>query len=181
MWGYDPKDKGGFKVVCYTGDLSQLYITPLPDALDDFLQFKPCKITFVLENSYPGDICDFKDVFGISDKDKWDEFSNLYYNHISKGSINKLLGYPDLIQGDIFLESQLVTNGLYCGDPTGYNDPRRKELEKGISDWILLFQIDSDDNADMMWGDVGRIYFVIKKDDLNNLIFDKIWSSFQCC
>lgn len=91
-----------------------------------------------------------------------------------------MLGHPDLVQGDIFWESQLVSNGLYCGDNTAHNNPKIKELEQGIPEWMLLFQIDSDDNANMMWGDIGRIYFTIKKQDLKNKNFDTIWSSFQC-
>jgi len=54
------------------------------------------------------------------------------------------------------LECQLVTNGLYLGDLSGYKDPRRKELEPGADDWTLLIQIDSDDKAKMMWGDGGH-------------------------
>ena len=31
VWGFDPKDKGGFRVVYYNGDTLQLNVTPLPD------------------------------------------------------------------------------------------------------------------------------------------------------
>jgi uncharacterized protein YwqG len=69
---------------------------------------------------------------------------------------------------------------LYCGDPSGYNDPRAEGLKKDANQWILLFQIDSIDKAGMMWGDVGRVYFWIKKDDLEKKDFDKIWFVLQC-
>ena len=36
------------------------------------------------------------------------------------------------------------------------------------------------DDADMMWGDLGTLYFTIKKDDLAAGNFDRIWFSFQC-
>ena len=50
------------------------------------------------------------------------------------------------------LECELVTNGLYVGDPSGYNDPRAKELEKNVNDWTLLLQVDSDhEKTGMMW------------------------------
>lgn len=33
---------------------------------------------------------------------------------------HRIGGDPDVIQGDMYLECQLVTNGLYCDDSTGY-------------------------------------------------------------
>ena len=39
------------------------------------------------------------------------------------------------VQGDMQLEAQLVMNGLYCGDPSGYHDPRAAKLEKTCEEW----------------------------------------------
>jgi uncharacterized protein YwqG len=78
------------------------------------------------------------------------------------------------------LECQLVTNGLYTGNPSGYQDPRRKTLEAGAIDWTLLLQIDSDDRVGMMWGDVGMLYFWIRRQDLASRKFDKVWTILQC-
>lgn len=158
VWGFDPKDKGGFKVL-WSEDIDSLRVMEIPSDVEDYLRFAPCKITFECKESSPDE---------SDDDEELDD------------TINKLLGYPDLIQGDIFLEAQLVTNGLYCGDSSGYNDPRSSALESGTADWQLLFQLDSDDNADMMWGDVGRVYFTIKQDDLKNRRFENAWLAFQC-
>ena len=49
-----------------------------------------------------------------------------------------------------------------------------------MKDWRLLLQIDSDENCEMMWGDVGRIYFWIKTEDLKNRDFEKVWLILQC-
>ena len=106
-----------------------------------------------------------------------DQYLNLPQDY----SINKMLGYANNIQSEMELECQLVTNGLYCGDPSGYNDTKAKGLEKGTKDWILLLQIDSEDEkTGMMWGDVGRLYFWIKKEDLGNKDFNKTWMILQC-
>jgi uncharacterized protein YwqG len=94
---------------------------------------------------------------------------------------HQLLGYPDQIQGDMQLESQLVTHGLYCGDGTGYADPRRSELESGAREWRLLLQVDSDpEGLGVMWGDGGRIYFWSRGRDLIEQRFDATWLLFQC-
>jgi uncharacterized protein YwqG len=60
-------------------------------------------------------------------------------------------------------------------DGAGYGDPRVKKLEAGKSEWMLLLQIDSDDDAKMMWGDTGMLYFWIRKNDLKKLRFDHVW------
>jgi hypothetical protein len=54
------------------------------------------------------------------------------------------------------------------------------ELESGRYDWILLLQLDSDDDAGMMWGDVGMLYFWIKREDLKKENFDNVWMILQC-
>ena len=186
VWGFDPKDKGGFKVI-YEKNIENLKLTSLPKELEDWLIFSPCKLKFKEEKTYDTDpyaIYSKLEAEGIVDKESFDEeLSNIieeFYGD-NLGLNTQLFGYPYLIQGDIFLESQLVSNGLYCGDETGYNDPKAKELEVGVKDWGLFFQLDSEDNADMMWGDVGMLYFTIKEEDLKNHNFDNIWCIFQCC
>jgi len=59
-------------------------------------------------------------------------------------------------------QTQLVANGLYCGDESGYQDPKAKELESDAAAWNLLLQIDSDDCTGWMWGDSGTVYFWIR-------------------
>jgi uncharacterized protein YwqG len=61
-----------------------------------------------------------------------------------------------------------------------YHDPKAKELESGRNDWILLLQLDSDDDTGMMWGDVGMLYFWIRKSDLIIHDFSNVWMILQC-
>ena len=93
-----------------------------------------------------------------------------------------LLGYPQLVQNPMELECQLASNGVYCGNSEGYQSAQAKSLADGASDWQLLLQIDTDEEGpSWMWGDVGRIYFWIKRDDLASLRFQDVWLVFQCC
>jgi uncharacterized protein YwqG len=92
----------------------------------------------------------------------------------------KLGGYPNAIQGDMPLECQLVTHGLYCGDGSGYADPRRRELEKGAKEWGLLLQIDSCDEIGMMWGDAGMLYYWMRDADLKARKWGAAWLISQC-
>ena len=47
--------------------------------------------------------------------------------------------------------------------------------------WVLLAQFDSDDAANMMWGDVGTLYWMIRPEDLAARRFDKALFTWQCC
>jgi hypothetical protein len=48
----------------------------------------------------------------------------------SESPKHQVLGFPTAIQGDMMLESQLVSHGLFCGDARGYKDPRAKNLRR---------------------------------------------------
>jgi uncharacterized protein YwqG len=84
------------------------------------------------------------------------------------------------VQGSMELECQLVTNGIYCGDSNGYHSDKAKTLAPGAADWRLILQLDSDDEAEWMWGDAGRLYFWCREQDIAGHRFDKIWTVLQC-
>ncbi|GCE46378.1 uncharacterized protein YwqG [Thermosporothrix hazakensis] len=77
---------------------------------------------------------------------------------------HQLLGHPYQIQGDLLQECVRDTD--YQGPPT---------------DWRLLFQLDTDATAEMMWGDCGAIYFYILKRDLAARDFSHVHLILQCC
>jgi len=173
-WGFDQKDQNKFKVIYWNGNLNELERIDFPADLPEYSSFKSCAVAIKPGISLP--FCDhavYNDLTGAEEDKFWDEVYN-------DGNVNKLLGYSDNIQGEMELECELVTNGLYCGDASGYNDPKAKALEPNARDWVLLLQIDSNEENEMMWGDCGRLYFWIKKDDLLNQRFDKCWFSLQC-
>ncbi len=173
-WGFDPKDKDKFKVY-YSTETDNLIRHDFPSDLPVYSRFKECKLDIKTTVGLPSWENEFVQK-NLSEKEI-DQYLNLPQDY----AINKMLGYANNIQNEMELECQLVTNGLYCGDPSGYNDPKAKGLEKGTKDWILLLQIDSEDEkTGMMWGDVGRLYFWIKKEDLKNKDFNKTWMILQC-
>jgi hypothetical protein len=93
-----------------------------------------------------------------------------------------LLGHPRLVQDDMRGECELVTNGVYCGDPSGYQGERAKDLlRRAPADWQHLLQIDSDEGSPgWMWGGSGRIHFWIRRTDLAARAFEKAWLILQC-
>lgn len=114
-------------------------------------------------------------------EEEFDKFEEIKTAQFQLNHQHQLGGFPNPQQRpEMYNECQLVSNGIYCGDPSGYKDPRAPDLLKTADDWILLLQIDSDDDTGMMWGDGGMLYFWIKKEDLKNRAFDKTWMILQC-
>jgi uncharacterized protein YwqG len=173
-WGFDPKDKNKFKVVYWDGNVSELNRTDFPSDLPEYSRYKSSAVDVKPEFSLPSYGHEAYENFADGDDEK---FWELIYGD---GNLNKLLGYSDNIQGEMEIECELVTNGLYCGDPSGYNNPKAGALKPNAKNWRLLLQIDSNKENGMMWGDCGRLYFWIKVDDLRNKNFDKSWFSLQC-
>ena len=79
------------------------------------------------------------------------------------------------------LECQLVTNGLFCGDSTGYHSPLAAQFAPGQTDWRLLLQLDEEFLTDRIpWGVSGMVYFWCRHQDIAARSFDKAWTILQC-
>ncbi|MFD7030632.1 YwqG family protein [Streptomyces sp. NPDC059917] len=63
------------------------------------------------------------------------------------------------------------------GDGAAWDDPR---MPDEVERWVLLAQFDSEDAADMMWGDCGALYWLIRPEDLAARRFDRAAFTWQC-
>ena len=182
-WGFDPQELDGHKVMLL--DANGLVTTPLPAPEYHLgpraLRFGPGQ-TLPHIGSRDYDRLDAEAHLSDEDWDLYFEIVDAYEGQFypQESGRHWMLGHSANVQGDMQLEAQLVTNGLYCGDETGYNDARAQLLESGADDWLLLLQLDSDERADLMWGDMGMLYFWIRQQDLKAHRFDKIWMTLQC-
>lgn len=173
-WGFDPKaDADKFKVLFFPAT-TRLERRKTPEYLIEEGLHPACVLTFGAATSLP-DYSDQRLETELSE----DELDT-YQETTDPGRRTKLLGYADQIQDEMELECALVSHGINCGSADGYNDPRRPAIEKEKSDWILLLQVDSEDEAELHWGDCGRLYFWIRKQDLASLNFDRAWLILQC-
>lgn len=184
-WGYDPKDKGCAKVY-YFEDVIGLAPAEFPDDLAEDLRLPEFKIGARCEKSYQG----YEDFLVQRDPrtDLWEEFESAQNSLGIKepGECSKLLGWANIIQGNITRECELVSRGYYLG--SGWDDvkPRdRQEAEQWANrDWLLLFQLDSvlaGTDFELILGDGGRLYFYIRREDLAARNFDNVWQVLQCC
>jgi uncharacterized protein YwqG len=99
------------------------------------------------------------------------------------GNTHKLLGYANTIQNGMLLECELGSNGLtYEAFSEALPPERQRQLEDDCTQWRLLLQLDSICHMgyEQLWGDVGMLYFYIKKSDLANRDFGHCWYTMQC-
>lgn len=177
-WGFDPKDRGGWSVIYDSGssDLN-LQDTP-PDMNAEHIAPTTKYIERELFTSYPdGQRVDF-DAIGLSEDDEYFDF---LHEHFGDEPRHQVGGFPSPVQNDCMEEEcQLVSGGVYCGNPEGYSSKQAEMLRAKENDWRLLFQIDSDDEAETMWGDMGMLYFWIRESDARKYKFSDVWMVLQC-
>jgi uncharacterized protein YwqG len=178
-WGFDPKDRGGWRVL-HVRDLAAPALPPAndPDSAAPalrfhFMAFRPIDVLPSFDRE-PVMALQLND----AESDAYDALANEVFMEAPKHQVG---GLPAAVQGDgMELESQLASNGLYCGDESGYSDPRAESLAAGAGNWRLLFQIDSDDDLDVMWGDAGTIYFWVEAEAAREHRFENAWLVLQC-
>jgi uncharacterized protein YwqG len=185
-WGYDPDNLGGYAVRFF----------PRPSDLRRFSPPRPklalpgADLHFWFGQTLPDSesragnrfITDLRAAMGEEpDYDALDKLSHSLFRPSAPSPDkprHQLGGHSQNIQGDMQLEAQLVMNGLYCGDSSGYHDPRAAKLEAACEDWSLLLQLDSDD--EFMWGDGGMLYYWARTTDITRRDFSKAWMNVQC-
>src|SRR5579859_1840855 len=196
-FGFDAAERDAWRVLYYDGDLAQLARTPAPPTLPAEGTYPACALECSTEWTLPPLESLHLERVGITweamygpssateqaraEGDRYLELcESLARLYGDADLLHRVLGHPDPVQGDMQLECQLASHSLYTGNASGYRDPRAASLRAGATDWRLLLQIDSDDEAGMMWGDVGRIYYWIQQERLAKRDFSNVWFAYQC-
>lgn len=186
-WGFSPQDRGSAKVFYYDGEIEDLISTDFPEDMEKDCIIPESKIDFESMNDYP---IDFLDYYDVDDSDeeverKEKEFEKDLEELGYKADTTKLLGHPELIQGEYWEECEGVArkNIYYGSAPIKYgSDEVKKSIKENAKDWILLMQMSELEIGDygLYFGDSGKIYFNIRKEDLKNKNFDNVWLILQC-
>lgn len=116
----------------------------------------------------PAEYCDYPTV-EPDGKEFWEalaEFRGGYRPHHGIG------GYPLAVQGSVENEGAQV---LRPGD----EEPDIEARKQVASQLVLLAQIDGDARSGMQWGDAGRLYWLIGRDDLAAGRFDQATFTWQ--
>lgn len=176
-WGFEP-EKGQWQVI-YSADASSVQaMEDEPEDLDEETIFGEKELTFRLEQTLP----DYKEpcfyVSSVSHETlkTYDKALDKWYGATP---YHRLFGQPQLIQNPMQMECELAFNG-YDASKSHEGAKFKKMEETASKDWILLLQIDTNEDDGMMWGDGGRLYFWIRRTDLAELKFENVWVVLQC-
>lgn len=156
-WGFED-DEGCFKILFHEGDMTDLrrieYLSSYPE-LEPLSCFGIQCNVFPSLPEYLSDLADDEE-----EKRYWylkHGLSELQLEWPKVRPSHQIFGHPCSVQNDVLDE--------LCGDEENA---------------VLLLQVDSDDEWDVMWGDAGMLYFVIEREQLLNKQFDQTKFSLQC-
>lgn len=178
-WGFDPMDRGSAAVL-RVPDLPDPVAQPDPGTKRHESTLPHRNAAFRRIDTMPSVERDATSSLELSDKES-DLYIDLANDAFSGTPKHQVAGFPAPVQGDrMELECQLVSNGLYCGDETGYADPRVGPLAPGAAHWRLLLQFDTDDEVGVMWGDDGILYYWVEAPAALAGRFENAWVILQC-
>jgi hypothetical protein len=100
----------------------------------------------------------------------WDDLTAFRRDHWPHHRIG---GYALPVQGPVEPEGAQVFH-------PGKEDQAETACKELAADLVLLAQIDSDSRTAMGWGDAGRLYWMIRREDLAARRFDKATFTWQC-
>ncbi|MFI5272288.1 MAG: YwqG family protein [Ktedonobacterales bacterium] len=180
-YGTDPTDRAGFAVL-YTADASGVQRQPFPNALAAPARFAPRVVTFSAGVTLPvTPTVALPQLAWTPDQQQTYEavLANVPGGPLAQGvsARNQLLGFPDTLQDDMRLECQLASHGVSMA--ASATDPRTASLAVGAENWQLLFQLDSDEQTGMHWGDGGMLYYWIERKALDGCDFSQAWVVLQ--
>jgi uncharacterized protein YwqG len=182
-WGYDPRDAGAARVLYHPASAGLSRRTHPPEITAHF-RTKRVELHEILEfpshNMYRAadSLREYWDPskagFDV-EPDEIERLTDLFDPGFGSGE-HQLFGYPSVIQDPMELECELVSHGINAG--TTYPPEAVARWGARAAAWRLLLQIDSE--HDMLWGDMGIIYFWITDDALRTREFDRAWLILQC-
>ncbi len=177
IYGSDPSDRAGWKVIYSSVDQSALKRRAFPDELPEEAQFTACAVRFSTEVTLPQRPNLLDKTLDWNDKERYaySDFIAAFPSEADRKTLHhRLLGHSDDLQDDMHLQAQLVSHGFKDDQ-----SPEAAALVAGATDWILLFQLDSDFNAHMQWASTGLLYYWITRQDLQARNFDSVWVVLQ--
>lgn len=177
--GLDPEDAGGWRVLFLADRSAGGFVRRAPAGLDPASLYKPVPVA-----PHRIDVLPSLERLSLDNHD-WQADDDAYFalrNEAFRGQAHhQVLGFPTPIQDDdMELQCQLCAHGLPVGTPDAYDDPRVPGLRDGAAEWRLLLQLDSDDEAGWMWGDVGTLYFWVREAAARRGDFSQVWMILQC-
>jgi len=192
-----PGDRERFRVVYSDHPLTDFPLRKFPDRLPDLHRWQGVQYGVArTEMTFPGIEDPAATALGLSreEEDGYWAFEDYWLQSQEEPrGLHRIGGYPNYIQHDPKFEAHIKSldlwEGLWAkngsnGDCSAETNRRFNELKTRLGTeaarWELLLQVDSEEANGMMWGDVGRLYFLIQKDHLRARRFEDAWLVWDC-
>ena len=174
--GLTPDEADGWRVILTPVDAP---LRRLPEPARFEYRLRPCRVGAVRGVSLP-DIWEVASTGLLGTPEKQRDAYVEIRESLMEGmdNIHQFLGCDSPVQHAVCEETVQAVSGCYEGGK--FNKKRWESVESQVGEWMLLLQVDSDSAMDVLWGDVGAIYFTIRKEDLKAKLFDRAWLVFQC-
>lgn len=175
--GFDPADRDGW-LVTFTPAGTPLVRLDFPSDLPSYSRIPASRLRPQADLTLAPAAA--KPVRRELAEDEWpvyDEFTSDLDQELRP--FHRVLGHPQPVQGDMQRQCQLVSNGIHLGGTISAPADLVEQLADGADEWLLLLQVDSDDDVGFDFG-LGRLYYWIRSEDLAARRFENVWFVFQC-
>jgi len=185
VWEYiDPYEPDSWSVLFFDGNGTELRPTNAPRGLAPEALLPSCSLhcgtTLMLPSvggsvmtslhlgkeemkQYQALFTDFDDMFlGTAD--------NVYHHHW-------LLGYPPPSYRDTELLCQMAHLHITPSQWTHLDEGTKRSIKTDALEWVHLFVMDTDEYAQVTWGDYGSLSYWIKRTDLRRQNFEECWAT----
>ncbi len=176
VYGSNPAERDGFRVIYHPAASGLSAVPNVPDGLPANARFKACSVRFATETTLPLEPQLHAPSLKLTDAEftAYSTFMTTFPSPADRTTgHNRLLGHPDTLQDDMHSQVYAAANAI---------DPHRlavADQQKSVTNWRLLFQMDSDPNAGMRWENNGLLYYWIEAAALRDKHFDKTWVVLQ--
>ena len=175
-------ERESFKVI-YAPEVGQAAETPLAsDKSGEVALFHPRSLSFSVGNSEPGWEHPALERLGLSFEE-----CLAYADVVRRAEVDptmrgpgrhQILGYPSPLQTPVALDCERAQQDYWNLD-RAQRAALNPRLSEHVDDWVLLLQVDGDPDANIAWPGSGRLYYLIRRQDLIRRAFDQAWVVLQ--
>jgi uncharacterized protein YwqG len=178
-WGSSPAEADRWRVILIDDRQADHHRTQPPDDLPEGSCLAPCKLVFSKELTLPPIDSPEFDALKVPHEMQEHYFDLLSALATLQGGtdeepLHRMLGFPDQIRTNVALDCEMGRRDL-LGEGSWLDDREALRVEREARRWLTLLQVDSDPALGISWGNAGRIWYLIRGEDLRMVSWENAW------
>lgn len=167
----------GWKVIFYDGDLTALSRREAPDDLEEYGDvsvYGAARLRFAAKTELPpleSDLFRYREF--PEDREQYRRYLD-WTVETDRGCYSQLLGHASTMFHGMERDCECLRQKLSC-TLVGLEELAERGLDRDLSHWNLLLQVDSNRATDMIWSDMGWLCLWITREDLAARRFENCW------